>query len=121
MLFNPKQDVRKDIVAKLGKPPESMWQLWPESECYFNADSAFKRTAKKIIVKPYLLSDRIRDITRPYSDGTPTDAQDWETGDFPTVELVELYDLLSTILRYKIESRFSPSMAVKHPFLSQYI
>jgi len=120
-LFNRKQDVRKDIVAMLGKPPESMWQLWPERGCYFEADGTPKKTAKGIMVKPYPLSDRIRDMTRLYSDVTPTPAQDWETEDFPTAELAELYDLLSKIFLYETESRLSPSMALKHPFLSQYV
>jgi hypothetical protein len=60
-------------------------------------------------------------MTRLYSDVTPTPAQDWETEDFPTAELAELYDLLSKIFLYETESRLSPSMALKHPFLSQYV
>ncbi|PMD66931.1 kinase domain-containing protein [Hyaloscypha bicolor E] len=110
-LFNRKQDVRKDIVAMLGKPPKPMWQLRPERGCYFEADGTPKKTAKGIMVKPYPLSDRIRDMTRLYSD----------TEDFPTAELAELYDLLSKIFLYETESRLSPSMALKHPFLSHYV
>ena len=35
MLFNPKMDVMKDMVAMLGKPPDTMWQRWKERENYF--------------------------------------------------------------------------------------
>ncbi|KAL9098801.1 MAG: hypothetical protein Q9163_005600 [Psora crenata] len=144
MLFNPKMDVMKDMVAMLGKPPDTMWQRWKERENYFEADGAPKAaTGRKIAVRPYPLVDRVYDIVRSdekirgEQSGKMTGISNEKirgeqsgnmTGiskksnvappKLPNDQLVQLHDLLSKLMVYEPRERLPMDRALNHPFFT---
>ena len=118
MLFEPKADVRKDMVAMLGKPPEAMWQAWSEREKYFESDGTPKASEdRQIAVKVYPLSDRVRDIEKLQQPGSiGFFAVEDQNSTHPKFSLSDLEDLLVRMLTYDAENRLSINDALQHPF-----
>lgn len=126
MIFNPRIDVLKDMVAMLGKPPEAMWQLWDERQKYFNADGTPKKAVgRQIEVSRYPLLNRVQDIGKMYqglahgTDGDPrllTRSPEADDAKLTSVEQTHLYDLLSKMMIYDPERRLTLEAAMQHPF-----
>lgn len=128
MLFNPKMDVMKDMVAMLGKPPDTMWQRWKERGSYFEADGTPKATiGRKIAVRPYPLIDRLWDIVRLDEKAlrqqskpmTRASNRSRITGlKLPNDELIQLHDLLINLMVYEPTERLPIDQTLIHPFFN---
>jgi serine/threonine-protein kinase SRPK3 len=119
-LFNPRQDVMKDMVAMLGKPPDKIWNAWEERSNYFDSDgNPSKRTEHSIIVQPYPLNDRIRDMAWLYpADGRKVDFSQRNQSSLETTEQAQMHDFLSKVFVFEPISRISVRDALAHPFLA---
>ena len=120
-LFNPRQDVLRDIVAMLGKPPHELWEGWSEKAEYFDSNATPIRASEdSIMTVPYSLYDRVCDIAWLY----PPEGQDLDPGmrknlnQLESVELTQLYDLLKEIFKYDSQQRVAVKTAIQHPFLN---
>lgn len=98
-LFNPRQDVMKDMISMLGKPPDNIWKMWEERSRYFDEEGhAVRRTEQVISFQTYPLYDRVRDMARLYpADGRMIDMSELPGEHLETVELVQMHDFLSKV------------------------
>ena len=119
-LFNPRQDVMKDMVAMLGKPPDQIWNVWQERSNYFDSDgNPLQSTQHSIVVRPYPLYDRVRDMAWLYpADGRKFDFNKRERSGIETSEQAQMYDFLSKVFVFEPISRISVTDALAHPFLA---
>lgn len=120
-LFNPRQDVMKDMISMLGKPPDNIWKMWEERSRYFDEEGhAVRRTEQVIPFQTYPLYDRVRDMARLYpADGRTIDMSELPGWHLETVELVQMHDFLSKVFVFNPVSRISVQSALGHPFLAQ--
>ena len=118
-LFNPRQDVMKDMIAMLGKPPDKIWNGWEERPNYFDSDgNPIQRTQHSIIVQSYPLYHRIRDMAWLYpADGRKVDLSQRNRSRLETTEQAQMYDFLSEVFVFEPRSRISVTDALAHPFL----
>ena len=119
-LFNPRQDVMKDMIAMLGKPPDKIWNGWEERPNYFDSDgNPIQRTEHSIMVQSYPLYDRIRDMAWLYpADGRKVDLSQRNRSRLETTEQAQMYDFLSKVFVFEPRSRISVTDALAHPFLT---
>lgn len=119
-LFNPPQDVMKDMVAMLGKPPDRIWLAWEERSNYFDGDgNSIKKSEHSMLVKHYSLHDRIRDMAFLYpADGRKVDLSLRDQSGLGTVEQVYMYDFLKRVFVFEPAQRISVKDALAHPFLA---
>jgi serine/threonine-protein kinase SRPK3 len=113
LLFGWFNDIRKDQVAMLGKPPDLIWENWKNSKKYFYPDGTPKDPeGRGLKVELYSLEERVRNIARPPSErryATPTT-------EVPlSKDLQHLYDLLRRIMLYDPGSRLSFESIQAHP------
>lgn len=128
MIFNPRTDVLKDMVAMLGKPPDSLWLLWEDREKYFEPGGQPRSTVgQRIPVQAYPLSERVINIGRPQpaisdrrNSRTEVISENATYSSEQTVseELEDLKDLLSQMMVYDPEARIALEKALVHPFFS---
>jgi hypothetical protein len=90
-------------------------QLWEERLQYFDEDGKpIKASEESIIVHPYPLVTRVRNITWLYAPANQSRNIQLEDNEdkLETVELVDLHDLLSKISLYNPEERVSLQDAI---------
>lgn len=119
-LFLPRQDVLRDMVAMLGKPPERFWSVWEERGRYFDdSGNPVKSSEHSISSATYPLLDRVRDIKFLYSSGGHSRGANLHQDEaaLQTNELVQMNDFLSGVFNFDPDLRISTQDALSHPFL----
>ncbi|KAG6847096.1 hypothetical protein H0H93_010109 [Arthromyces matolae] len=122
--FQEEEEVLRQIVSTLGKPPESWWHLYIDRHLWFDEDGNPKPhelqqglvLAEKTSIKQKLSEIGVQDV--PPEDGT--DGSMFETPGvrMDEVEIKLLGDLLEKMVRYRPEDRININEVASHPWFS---
>lgn len=124
MVFDGKNDVRKDIVSMLGKPPDTMWLNWPERFVWFHEDGSPKLGLHdEIEANRYTLTERITDIDCVSQCPRNEQLEGHEVNGTVVRNhrqdvLVALQDMLEKMLRYDGDSRASAEELLSCPLFA---
>ncbi|KAG6864085.1 hypothetical protein C0991_000262, partial [Blastosporella zonata] len=122
--FGTDDDVLKEMVATLGKLPETWWHLFENRHLWFDEDGNPKPQelqetlvlVEKTSIKQKLVGIGSQDVPPENgTDGPMIERTGTRLGD---IEIELLGDLLGKMLRYRPEDRISIREVASHPWFS---